>query len=52
MVELKIQLMAAALAHGTTTIINAAKEPEIVQLCEVLANSGIKFKVLELQNYN
>ncbi|HHD75281.1 MAG TPA: UDP-N-acetylglucosamine 1-carboxyvinyltransferase, partial [Campylobacterales bacterium] len=29
-------LMAAALAHGTTTIVNAAKEPEIVQLCEML----------------
>ena len=30
-------LMAAALATGTTTIINAAKEPEIIQLCEMLA---------------
>ena len=28
--------MAAALASGVTTIINAAKEPEIVQLCEVI----------------
>ena len=37
-------VMAAALAYGTTTIINAAKEPEIVQLCEVLANSGIKIE--------
>ena len=37
-------VMAAALAHGTTTIINAAKEPEIVQLCEVLANSGVKIE--------
>jgi len=35
-------VMAAALANGITTIINAAKEPEIVQLCEVLANAGIK----------
>ncbi len=34
-------LMAAALAHGTTTIINAAKEPEIVQLCEMLASAGV-----------
>jgi UDP-N-acetylglucosamine 1-carboxyvinyltransferase len=35
-------LMAAALAHGTTTIVNAAKEPEIVQLCEMLAEAGVK----------
>ena len=35
-------LMAAALAHGTTTIVNAAKEPEIVQLCEMLADAGVK----------
>jgi len=35
-------VMAAALANGVTTIINAAKEPEIVQLCEVLANAGVK----------
>ncbi|MBL3519307.1 UDP-N-acetylglucosamine 1-carboxyvinyltransferase [Arcobacter lanthieri] len=35
-------VMAAALANGVTTIINAAKEPEIVQLCEVIANSGVK----------
>jgi len=34
-------LMAAALAHGTTTILNAAKEPEIVQLCEMLASAGV-----------
>ncbi len=34
-------LMAAALAKGTTTIINAAKEPEVVQLCEVLHDSGV-----------
>jgi len=34
-------LMAAALAHGTTTIINAAKEPEVVQLCEMLTQAGI-----------
>jgi len=35
-------LMAAALAHGTTTIVNAAKEPEIVQLCEMLSDAGVK----------
>lgn len=33
-------VMAAALASGVTTIINAAKEPEIVQLCEVIASAG------------
>lgn len=35
-------IMAAALAHGTTTITNAAREPEVVQLCEVLNKNGIK----------
>ena len=40
--ELKIQLWQQALAHGTTTIINAAKEPEIVQLCEVIRDAGVK----------
>jgi UDP-N-acetylglucosamine 1-carboxyvinyltransferase len=34
-------VMAAALAKGTTTIINAAKEPEVIQLCEVLQNAGV-----------
>ncbi|WP_457564703.1 UDP-N-acetylglucosamine 1-carboxyvinyltransferase [Caminibacter sp.] len=34
-------VMAAALAKGTTKIINAAKEPEVVQLCEILQKSGI-----------
>ncbi len=33
-------VMAAALAKGTTKIINAAKEPEVVQLCEVLRLAG------------
>jgi len=37
-------VMAAALAYGTTTIINAAKEPEVIQLCEVLEDSGIKIE--------
>jgi UDP-N-acetylglucosamine 1-carboxyvinyltransferase len=36
--------MAAALASGVTTIINAAKEPEIVQLCEVIASAGVKIE--------
>ena len=34
-------VMAAALAKGKTTITNAAIEPEVVQLCEVLKHSGI-----------
>jgi UDP-N-acetylglucosamine 1-carboxyvinyltransferase len=37
-------VMAAALANGTTTIINAAKEPEVVQVCEVLRDSGVKIE--------
>lgn len=37
-------LMAAALANGVTTIVNAAKEPEIVQLCEVIGNAGVKIE--------
>ncbi len=35
-------VMAAALAKGNTTIINAAKEPEVVQLCEVLRDAGVE----------
>ena len=37
-------LMAAALAKGTTTILNAAKEPEIVQLCNMLVDAGVKIE--------
>ncbi len=37
-------VMAAALAHGSTTIVNAAREPEVVQLCEILNNSGVKIE--------
>ncbi len=37
-------IMAAALAHGTTTIVNAAKEPEIAQLCEMIADAGVKIE--------
>jgi UDP-N-acetylglucosamine 1-carboxyvinyltransferase len=33
-------LMAAVLAEGTTTIDNAAREPEIVDLCEMLVAMG------------
>lgn len=59
-------VMAAALAKGTTTIINAAKEPEVVQLCEVLQDAEVKIegigtntiiiegsnqKLLDMQNF-
>ena len=37
-------LMAAAMAHGTTEIINAAREPEIVQLCEMLQSGGVELE--------
>ena len=37
-------VMAAALAQGESHIINAAKEPEIVQLCEVLHNAGLEIE--------
>ena len=37
-------VMAAALAKGTTTIINAAQEPEIVQLCEMITDAGVKIE--------
>ena len=37
-------IMAAALAHGTTTLVNVAKEPEVVQVCEVLAEAGVKIE--------
>jgi len=33
-------VMAASLAKGTTKILNAAREPEVVQLCEVLRYAG------------
>ena len=37
-------VMAAALAHGKTHIINAAKEPEVVQLCEIIRDAGIEIE--------
>ena len=37
-------VMAAALAKGVTTITNAAREPEVVQLCEILNASGVKIE--------
>lgn len=35
-------MIAACLAHGTTTIINAAREPEICDLAEYLSGCGAK----------
>ena len=35
-------VMAATLANGETTIINAAKEPEVVNLCDVLKDAGVQ----------
>lgn len=37
-------VMAAALANGITTIVNAAREPEVVQLCEVLKEAGLNIE--------
>ncbi len=35
-------IMAASMARGITTITNAAKEPEIVQLCELIQSAGVE----------
>jgi UDP-N-acetylglucosamine 1-carboxyvinyltransferase len=37
-------VMAAALAKGRTVITNAAREPEVVQLCEVLSGAGVSIE--------
>ncbi|WP_456485722.1 UDP-N-acetylglucosamine 1-carboxyvinyltransferase [Hydrogenimonas sp.] len=37
-------IMAAALARGRSELINVAKEPEVVQLCEVLQEAGVKME--------
>ena len=37
-------IMAGALAKGVTTIINSAKEPEVVQLCEVIRDAGVEIE--------
>ena len=37
-------VMAAALASGITTITNAAREPEVVQMCEILNANGVKIE--------
>ncbi len=35
-------VMAAVLAKGKTTLTNAAREPEVVQLCKILQQSGVR----------
>ena len=40
-------LMAAVLAEGTTQITNAAREPHIVQLCDVLNDMGAQIEGVE-----
>lgn len=37
-------IMAAALANGVTTLLNVAKEPEVVQVCEVLRDAGVSIE--------
>ena len=37
-------VMAAALADGTTTIYNAAEEPEVVDLCDFLTRCGVQIE--------
>ncbi len=37
-------VMAAAMADGVTEIVNAAKEPEVVQLCQMLDMGGAKIE--------
>lgn len=37
-------IMAAVLARGKTRLLNVAKEPEVVQLCEVLREAGVDIK--------
>ena len=37
-------IMAAVLARGKTRLLNVAKEPEVVQLCEVLHEAGADIK--------
>ncbi|EPT6682200.1 UDP-N-acetylglucosamine 1-carboxyvinyltransferase [Campylobacter jejuni] len=47
-------IMAAALAKGKTKLLNVAKEPEVVQLCEVLKDAGLEIKGIgtdELETY-
>ncbi len=39
-------IMAAALAKGTSKIVNVAKEPEVVQLCQMLQSAGVVIRGL------
>jgi UDP-N-acetylglucosamine 1-carboxyvinyltransferase len=39
-----VALMAAALAHGTTVLHNAAREPEVLDLAELLVKMGAKIR--------
>lgn len=43
-------LMAAALAHGVTKLVNVAKEPEVVQLCEFLKDAGVSIDGIGTSN--
>jgi len=45
-------IMAASLAHGVTKLVNVAKEPEVVQLCEVLQDAGVKIEGTGTSNLN
>jgi len=45
-------VMAAVLARGTTIIENAAQEPDIVQLCEMLNSMGAKITGLNTHTLN
>ncbi len=43
-------IMAAALAHGVTKLVNVAKEPEVVQLCEFLKEAGVSIDGMGTSN--
>ncbi len=43
-------IMAASLARGVTKLLNVAKEPEVVQLCEVLSKAGVKIEGIGTSN--
>lgn len=45
-------IMAAALARGKTRILNAAKEPEVVQICEILADCGVEINGIGTSEIN
>jgi len=39
-------------AHGVTKLVNVAKEPEVVQLCEVLKDAGVEIEGIGTANLN